>query len=168
MQLGELDATTVGIGGRLTFDLTRWIAIDGELNLFPDDDLSLGPGTGGNLTAGLIYHRRRTDGFAGLRLGSRFDRVGVFARVRPGFSQLTDQGIECNGDVCALILLAVPEYRTAFALDLGGGLEFHSTPRTVARVDVGDVMIWNRSFTPPCSDCTTHNFTTRLGFGVRF
>jgi hypothetical protein len=38
----------------------------------------------------------------------------------------------------------------------------------VARVDIGDVAIQHRSQAPPCSTCTTHNFSTRVGVGVRF
>ena len=71
--------------------------------------------------------------------------------------------------MCALMLFARPEYRTEFALDLGGIVEFYPTRRTVARVDFGDVMIRHRSAAvPPCSDCTSHNFTSRFGIGLRF
>ena len=105
------------------------------------------------------------DGLAGLRVGWRGERIGLFAKARPGFSRLIDQGVECGGDVCALILLARPEYRTEFAFDAGGILEVYPTAGTLLRVDVGDVMIRHRGFAPPCSDCTTHNLTTRVGVG---
>ena len=68
-----------------------------------------------------------------------------------------------------LMLLAVPEYRTEFAFDLGGVLEFYPSARTVARIDAGDTMIRHRSSAvPPCQECTTHNFSSRFGVGVRF
>jgi len=161
LHLHDLDATSVGIGGRVTVDVTRWLGLDADLSVYPNDDFSLG-------NFGLIYRRRRIDGFAGVLAGVRRDRVGAFAKVRPGFTHLTDRGIDCGGDVCAFVLIAPPNYGTEFALDWGGVVEFYPSARTVARVDAGDVMIWHRAYTPPCTNCTTHNFSTKIGFGVKF
>jgi hypothetical protein len=73
------------------------------------------------------------------------------------------------GNGCALVLIALDTYRTEFALDLGGGIEFYPSRRTVARVELGDTIIRHRSFAPPCpSGCTSHNLSSRLGIGVRF
>ena len=91
--------------------------------------------------------------------------------MRPGFVRLSDQCVDCVGEVCALatMLLARPVYRTEFALDLGAVLEFYPSARTVARVDFGDTMIRHRSqAAPPCSNCTSHNFASRIGIGFRF
>ena len=167
LSLSHTDATSFGVGGRVTVGLSRWLAIDGELSVYPNDNFKEG---GGFFIAddGLTYKRRRLEGLAGVKIGWRGDRVGVFAKARPGFVHLTNRGVDCAGDVCALILIALPEYKTEFAFDLGGIVEFYPTPKTVARVDIGDVAIQHRSFAPPCSTCTTHNFSTRVGFGMRF
>ena len=169
LHLSDSDTTTAGFGGRLSYDFTRWLTAEGEMNVFGNDSFEqqLSP----ELFPGfqLAYNRRRFDGFFGAKVGVRWSRFGIFGKVRPGFTRLFDQGVECTGDVCALILLARPEYRTEFALDVGGVVEFYPTPRTVTRVDVGSTVIRHRSdAVPPCRDCTTGNFASRVGVGFRF
>jgi hypothetical protein len=146
----------------MSFDFTRWISAEAELNFFPSDTFE----TGSDLR--LIHHRRRLDGFFGPKIGYRGGRFGLFGAVRPGFSRLSDRGVECAGPDCAFVLLARPVYRTELALDFGGVFEVYPTTRTVARVDVGDTFIRHRSLAPPCLECSTHNLATRIGFGVRF
>lgn len=171
------DTTNTGFGGRFSVDLFRWLSVDTELNYFPSDDFHLAipvpdlPPPGSLPPPQISYERRRTEVLAGARIGYRSDRWGLFGKVRPGFTHLSNEGINCVGAVCALMLFAVPEYRTEFALDLGGVAEFYPTRRTVARIDFGDTMIRHRSTAvPPCvnGDCTSHNFTTRLGMGWKF
>ena len=101
----------------------------------------------------------------------RTERFGLFAKVRPGLARLSDQSTGCVGIGCAaMIFLAGPiENRTEFALDLGGVFEFYPTARTVARVDIGDTMIRYGGFeAPSCFTCTSHNVSSRVGFGLRF
>lgn len=170
LHLSDFQTTNAGVGGRVSFDVTKWATIEGEADFFPSDDVLLPPST---LTPDLhvAYGRRRADAFFGVKMGVRRDRLGVFAKVRPGFTRLTSSGQpQCVGDVCALALLVRPEYRTEFALDLGGVLEFYPSARTVARFELGDTMIRHRSVAPPCwfSSCTSHNLSSRLGVGLRF
>lgn len=168
LRLNDAGTTNAGIGGRFGVDLWRWVSVDAEVSFFPRDEFEIDT-TADPPAARVAYTRRRTDVLAGVKAGIRGDRFGLFAKVRPGFTHLTDRGIECVGAMCALMLFARPEYRTEFALDLGAIVEFYPTRRTVARFDVGDVMIRNRgTAAPPCSDCTTHNFTSRFGVGFRF
>lgn len=107
-----------------------------------------------------------------MKLGTRTRRFGAFAKVRPGLARLTHREMECVGQACALLtlLLVQPVYRTEFAVDLRGVLEFYPSPRTVARLDLGDTLIRHRSSAPPCwgGDCASHNFASRLGIGFRF
>lgn len=102
--------------------------------------------------------------------GYRGERLGVFAKLRPGVTVLADRGVDCLGEVCALMLLAVPDYRPEFAVDAGGVVEFYPSARWVARVDVGSLIVRHRSSAPPCpgGDCTTANLATSFGVGVRF
>ena len=174
LRLTDFPATNAGLGGRFSFDLARWIAVESEFSWFPHDDVKVNSGTPG---AGLAYHRRRAEAFFGPKMGIKTQRMGFFGKVRPGFARLSNQGVECDGDVCALMtvglpsqLLAVPVYRTEFALDLGGVFEFYPSPRTILRFDIGDVMIHHRSEAPPCwgTTCTSNNFSSRFGVGVRF
>jgi hypothetical protein len=171
LRLNDSGTTNTGIGGRFSVDLARWLSLDTELNYFPSDDFEVATSTAIPDPPRISYHRRRTEVLAGARIGYRGDRWGLFGKVRPGFTHLTNEGINCVGAVCALMLFAVPEYRTEFALDLGGVVEFYPTRRTVARFDFGDTMIQHRSTAvPPCpnGDCTSHNFTSRIGIGLKF
>src|SRR6185369_17969248 len=58
-----------GAGGRFTYNLNKYLALDNELNFFLPDE--------GPLTA--------TQGLFGMRAGIHTKHVGVFAKVRPGF-----------------------------------------------------------------------------------
>jgi len=169
LHLSDFDTTPAGFGGRVSFDLTKWAALEAEADFFPNDD-AIFPPSELRPPLGLVYRRTRANAVFGAKLGWRSDRFGVFGKVRPGFTHLSDSGVDCAGDVCILVLLARPEYRTEFALDLGGVFEFYPTARTVARFDLGDTMIRHRSAAPPCwgSSCTSHNLTSRVGIGIRF
>lgn len=126
LRLSAFDSTTAGLGGRVSFDLAPWAAIEAQADFFPNDDALSSSGLMSDL--GIVYRRTRADAFFGAKIGWRSDRFGVFAKARPGFTRLADQGVECSGDVCALALFARPEYRTEFAFDLGGVFEFIPRP----------------------------------------
>jgi hypothetical protein len=167
LRLSDFDSTSSGIGGRLSFNFRPWFGIEGEGSFFPHDDVAIveplpqGPR--------VSYHRRRAEAFFGPTIGHRGDRVGIFAKARPGFARLTDKGVDCPSQICALMLLAVPDYRTEFAFDYGGVVEFYPTDRIVTRFDVGDVMIRHRGLAaPPCASFTTHNLRSQIGLGFRF
>lgn len=165
---GDAAGAGAGIGGRVLFDFARSAAIDGEVNFAPRDEFEQ---TSSRTPTGeyhLIYHRTRVDVFVGARAGHRFDRFGVFGRVRPGMRRLSDEGLDCGGSVCAFALFVRPVYHNEFVLDVGGTIELYPTRRTVARLDLGDALVHHRSVAPPCTACTSHNFTSRLGVGFRF
>jgi len=165
----RFDQTTAGIGGRLSFDVSRWLTAEGEATFFPDDEVFVqSPGSAPSLRS--VYPRKRTEAFFGMKAGVRNDRVGLFAKARPGFSHVSGNGVECVGEVCALALLIRPEYGTEFAFDLGGVLEFYPSRRIAARFDLGDTMIWHTSVAPPCwtESCTSHYLSSKMGVGFRF
>lgn len=131
-----------GAGGRFTYNLNNHIAFDNEVNFFLPDE-------------GPPY---ATQGLFGIKAGTRIKRVGVFAKVRPGF--------QTN--------FYVNEREQArFALDVGGVVEFYPNRHVVLRFDAGDLII------PFGNDVvgdgffaqrlgTTHNFQSSLGVAVRF
>ncbi len=168
LRLGDLNDVNAGVGGRFSYDLSTWIAADAEFNFVPQDSATVTGRAPGSPEFRLIYQRRRADALFGVKSGWRGDRVGIFAKVRPGLTRLSHKGVDCGGDMCALILLALPTYRTEFALDFGGVVEFYPSARTVARLDVGDFMIRQSNSAPPCQECVTHNFSSRVGIGWRF
>jgi len=172
LRLTDSDATNAGLGGRVSYDLAPWLAAEGEFSFFPTDEIAvLGSALSGS-DFRVVHRRQRAEAFFGLKLGTRFERFGVFAKVRPGFASLTHREMECVGAPCALmmLLLVQPVYRTELAVDLGGVLEFYPSSRMVVRVDLGDTIIRHRSTAPPCwiGECTTHNFASRFGIGFRF
>lgn len=164
---GHDDSSSIGVGGRLTVGLSRSVSIDGEFTFSPHDDvgsgLALAAGSGG-----LVYKRHRADGLLGIKAGYRGQRLGIFGKVRPGFSKLVNDGVECRGDVCALVLVVVPEYRTEFLVDWGAVVELYPAHRWLVRLDVGDTVVRHGSGSPPCQACTTSAVTIKAGVGLRF
>lgn len=168
LRLSDLGQTNAGIGGRASFDLSRWASLEAEINVTPHDNAAYTAVSPSDAVVRTIYHRRRADALFGTKLGLRGERFGAFARVRPGIVRLTDKGLACVGQPCAFSSFVRPVYHTELALDLGGTFEFYPSARTVARFDLGDLMIRHDRLAPPCSTCTTHNFISRLGIGLRF
>jgi hypothetical protein len=166
LTLSDSDTTNAGFGGRVSYDLTNWLAAEAEMNLFGSDSFETRAAAFPDFR--LTYNRRRVDGFFGPKVGWRGERFGLFGKVRPGFARLSDKGLRCEGEPCTRMLLARPLYRSEFALDVGAVVEFYPTARTVTRVDLGSTMIRHRSSAPPCRDCSSSNFASRVGVGVRF
>jgi hypothetical protein len=150
-----------GVGGRVTLDLWGGMALDGEATFFPNDDFHQGIS---------VYRRSRTEGFLGVKVGYRGDRVGVFGKFRPGVTRLANRGLGCTGgEQCWLILPVAPVYESQFAIDVGGIVEFYPTSRLVTRIDVGQLVVPNRPPLARCLPaCTSSTLATRIGVGVRF
>lgn len=130
-----------GVGGRFTYNLTEHFSVDTEVNVFFVED--------GDSTS--------TEGLFGVKAGKRWQRVGLFAKARPGF--ITNVG----GRDARL------------ALDLGGVVEFYPSRHTAIRIDAGDTIIrLNDSFSNPFTGTTfrrvdnTHNLQASVGFSFRF
>jgi len=164
------DATSIGGGVRLTFNVNRYLALEGELNYFP--------------SAG-FNDVRRFQGQFGVKSGLRFDRFGVFGKVRPGFIDTKSRFRTCSlcppGVVCAQLCMPV-EFNvadTGFSLDVGGVLEFYPSKRITVRFDAGDTIV-NREggvlvfplntpvFALSGSNFATHNLQLGAGVGFRF
>ena len=122
------DETKGGIGGRVTYNFNRSIAAEAEINFFPQRQLLL-ESDGNSIQAQF-----------GVKLGKRFEKFGMFGKVRPGFISA--------GRVFSLIPGAqLPpfdvkvERETLFTTDFGGVLELYPSSRMVVRFDAGDTMI---------------------------
>jgi hypothetical protein len=79
----------------------------------------------------------------------------------------------CEGPGCALVLPPpiVSGSRTEFAFDVGGGVEFYPSARTVARAEIGDTIIRHGNEAPPwlpAASRTSHNLSSRFGVGFTF
>jgi hypothetical protein len=160
-----------GVGGRITFNFNDHMAVEGEINFFPKD-LSAVPSPG---TPSLIQPRmfpvsgQKTQGLFGLKAGIRSRRAGVFGKVRPGFmsfGQSPERGVLFD-DLQLPFALWLAGGRTAFALDLGGVVEFYPSRHTVVRFDLGDTVVNFRGNFVGRS-LTTHNLQFNAGVGFRF
>ena len=152
-----------GIGGRFAYNLNKHFAIDAEANFFPETHLAN------------EEFAQKMQGFIGLKAGVRNQRVGVFAKARPGvmwFGEFPNRG-GCNtttfGSVCGVA------HEKDFAMDLGGVFEFYPGDRVILRADVGDTIIRYpqrvfATFPTPISvnAATKNNLQVSVGIGWRF
>jgi hypothetical protein len=126
----------VGVGGRFTYNLKSYLALEGELNFFPRDYRKVTS----NFTGG-----RMIQGLAGVRAGLRKKKFGVFGKFRPGFESSSGAVVPRfrNGDgPDPLNRFGFERIRaTQFALDVGGVFEFYPSRRTIIRFDAGDTIV---------------------------
>ncbi|NOT59913.1 MAG: hypothetical protein HOP19_06770 [Acidobacteria bacterium] len=168
---------TIGGGVRFTYNLNAHLALEGEANLF--NRMGIGYEMRGQL-------------LGGLKAGARFNKFGLFGKIRPGIMRNEDftftnapcfnfsQPPNSNLPQCRFEPITLND----FALDIGGVLEFYLARRWVIRFDVGDLIVRRRreSFTdvttsPPISVIhtpapdsvfTRHNLQVNAGVGFRF
>jgi Outer membrane protein beta-barrel domain len=139
-RLRDLDETNAGAGGRITYNFTDNIAIDGELTYFPQDL--------GSIAATSSYQ-----GLFGVKTGWRSEKAGIFGKIRPGFIRF---------DRVSPLLTS-----TQLAFDLGGVFELYPSRRTVVRFDIGNTII-NFGSDLATPSFTSHNLQFGVGFGYRF
>jgi hypothetical protein len=150
------DVNDGGFGGRFTYNLTKHLALDTELNVpvdFDDD----------------YFVVNGVQGFAGLKAGGRYKRVGLFAKARPGFVTNFHR-VPPGGQP-----FAGSERVVKPAFDVGGVVELYLSKHTGLRYDAGVLIIpfgGDQIYEVRCP-CprrlgTTYNFASSLGFTVRF
>jgi hypothetical protein len=161
-----------GFGGRFSYNLSKYFALEAEANFFPSDrDLDGG---------------RKVQGLFGVKAGKRFEKFGVFAKARPGFVRYEKGDYRFGTGGCPTVFPTPlgcfhPVARTNFAIDLGGVLEYYPSKRTIIRFDAGDTMVHlpTRNVAAFQSNGlslvvvsaapeTKHNFQGSVGFGFRF
>ncbi len=124
----------------------------------------------------------------GIKAGKRLDKVGIFAKARPGFIYASKGDLQPRANTACIAIFPPPAgcsetiSKTSPAFDLGGVVEVYPTKRTIVRFDVGDTIIRlgernvSGSFNLFPSFVTvlrvpaetTHNFQASIGIGVRF
>jgi hypothetical protein len=158
IHFSDLASNDVGVGGRLCYNLTDFLGVEGEVNYFPSDKDNIG------LFTGVGQGGHKADVLVGPKIGFHSNKWGVFGKFDLGaihFSRdiFTDSS---PGD-------------TDFAFDFGGGVEYYPSRRTYVRLDVGALI-----FRIPGSSVNengilatspafySHNFQMSLGIGARF
>lgn len=118
-----------GVGGFASYRMFRFLYADTSLAYFLRDTKSTGPQDGGRIF----------QGFFGVKGGIRRDHFGIFAKVRPGFQHFP-HALSGLHVAAGSPQTYVPEYGSvpAFALDLGGVIEFYLPGRSLLRFDAGD------------------------------
>jgi hypothetical protein len=170
-------STEIGPGARFTFNFNRSVAVEAATNFFPHSCYGCGRGQGDN--SGNILQ-----GFAGMKIGKRFERWGIFAKARPGFVSFSRGDRKFIPTGSPGVYQFSQQRQTHFATDLGGVLEFYPSKRIVTRFDAGDTLIkYGRHetnyllFDPfggvtlvpfPIRAETRHNFQFSAGVGFRF
>ena len=126
----------VGVGGRFTYDLKSYFALEGELNFFPRDYRKVTS----NFTGG-----RMIQGLAGVKAGLRKKKFGVFGKFRPGFESSggaeVPRFLNGNGPDPQNPFGFERIRSTQFAMDVGGVFEFYPSRRTIIRFDAGDTIV---------------------------
>lgn len=148
-----------GIGGRFTYNLNDSLALDSEVNFFLRENRGFTSRRVGGRPVQALF---------GVKAGKRFEKAGVFGKVRPGFLSFSETISSGLGSFA-------PQFsrRTHFNLDVGGVVEFYPSRRAVVRVDVGDTIIrYGEENLPgalsPFDGATRHNLQLNAGVAYRF
>ncbi|MCA1565509.1 MAG: porin family protein [Acidobacteria bacterium] len=165
-------STEPGVGGRVTYNLTDNVALEAQFDFFPYNRRFRGFRNGGRIAQGLF----------GVKAGKRFEKFGIFGKVRPGltsFSAGREELILLSPEP-NLVIDFKPHRETHFATDVGAVLEFYPTRRIVTRFDAGDTIIRYGDTTGtfftgtgttgqfPIPGDVKHNFQFSAGVGFRF
>ncbi len=161
-----------GFGGRLTYNITRNIAVEGIVNFFPGDVFKI-------VVPSSVVPKPRLQGLFGLKAGIRRDKFGVFAKVHPGFMRFTpvEDCRTTDFSSCHDVL------KNEFTIDFGAVAEAYLSRRVMVRFDIGDAYIRYGAtkfleadtgpqgpvvgvFTNP--GFKTHNLQIGIGAGFRF
>ncbi len=177
LNIGYDRQSIVGVGGRFGYNFSKHLGLEAEISVFPQDrDLDGG---------------RKVQAVIGLKAGKRFGKIGIFAKVRPGFVHSSrgtyvelNPSSFCGGIYPPPISCYTPASTTNFALDLGGVFEVYPSKRTILRLDFGDTIVSSRAgfsaatqrgingtdriVVVPTGAKSSHNFISNLGFGLRF
>jgi hypothetical protein len=106
-----------GLGANFTYNFTRGGGFDSTLNFIPGQQGS----------------SPMMEGLFGVRMGIRTEKVGVFAKVRPGFIYY-ENALPVLGETGTGSL-------TRFAVDLGGIVEYYPERNSTFRFDIGTTAV---------------------------
>ena len=161
-----------GVGARVTYNLNDYFAVEAEGNIFPAV-------TQTDYTTGGDPQQMQF----GVKVGKRWKRFGVFAKVRPGFVSFTETLAPVQVESGGVPVFSFDrERKTHFSMDVGGVLEFYPSRRMLVRFDAGDTIIrygehaelqpspfpFGASGIGPAPSETTHSFQFTAGVGFRF
>jgi hypothetical protein len=155
----RFDASELGFGGRLSWHPLALVGVESEFNLYPAEFPDRFP-----------FRGRRVEGLFGATVGPRLDRLRPFGRLRLGFVHDEGRAVVCVAIFPPPLGCLMAAGGSHAIADLGGGVEFYTSPRTFARVDAGDRMIRYPAPTLESRDHKFfgHDFRLAVGGGWRF
>lgn len=169
-----------GFGARITYNFTNYFAVEAQGDFYPTKTRA-DFATGGRVEQAQF----------GIKVGKRWQKFGLFAKVRPGFVSF-DGTVKITRALFSPVPGGTPrpfnffgsERKTHFSADVGGVLEFYPSRRLVVRFDAGDtvirygehnelgesIVILTREELPVVRAAadTQHNFQFSGGVGFRF
>jgi len=150
LRFRDFSVTDSGVGGRVTFNLTDNVGIEGELNVFPQKRST-------SLTTPFLFvDSTRTQGLFGVKTGLRSEKAGIFGKFRPGFVRFGENAV-------------IPGQNfTQFAFDFGGVFELYPSRHVAFRVDLGDTIIRFGSNFTGGSAFNSNNLQVSTGVAFRF
>src|SRR5437762_2304298 len=165
-EIGTRDAgvgtSAAGIGGRLGYSLARSVDLETDIIVWPNNQA-----TSGTWIQGLF----------GVKAGKRFDRFGLFGKVRPGFMHFRKDPFGASQPGGTGLLGRQRVSSTEPSIDMGGVFEYRTTRGLMLRFDLGDTVIrygrrrvFLSQFLPEvdAGGFATHNWQGTFGLGVRF
>ncbi len=158
----DLGATNYsGFGGRFDWNLNRRLALETQVDFFPEHLVPLLSIQGGQTLQAAFGVRAKV---------IQTWRISVFGLIRPGFFHFTD--VQYFNSASPTGYGLQPE--THFALNIGGGIEYYATPRWTLRFDIEG----NPYRVPNSTEAITGggtafsvgqiDDTTRLSFGIAY
>lgn len=159
-QANHSGVTYSGFGGRFDWNLNRRLAIESQVDFFPEDGAPLLLIQGGQTLEAVFGVRAKV---------VQIKRLSVFGLVRPGLLHFSAAGTLSGSPSPTLITEPI----THFVLNLGGGVEYYPSPRWVLRFDI-EGNPYRVAAQPISSGGGTEilpgkiNDTTRLSFGVGY
>jgi hypothetical protein len=147
-----------GVGARFDWNLSRRLAIESQVDFFPENGVPLLLEQGGQTIQAVFGIRAKV---------VQTRHFSVFGLVRPGLLHFSNVQTLAPG---ASVSYAT-EPATYFVLNIGGGMEYYPTPRWAFRLDIeGDPYRVPAFFASAGTNSLPGkiNDTTRLSFGVAY
>jgi hypothetical protein len=149
-----------GFGGRLDWNFSRRLALEGQVDFFPEHAAPLFLTQGGQTLQAVFGLRAKV-------IETR--RLSVFGLIRPGLFHFNNV-LTYNTNPDGISATKSPTY---FELNLGGGLEYYVSPRWVLRADItgNPYRVTNENYLGPGGSgfaVGKIEDTTRLSFGVAY
>ncbi len=161
----EFDKSDVGVGGLLSWRPRGVFGADSEVTFYPFD-----------FADDPAFSSSRIEGLFGVTIGPRVGRIRPFAKFRPGFVRFAEapEPFACIAIFPPPLACQLAAGHTAFALDIGGGVEFQRSGNSFLRIDAGDRAV---KYPGPVIDTDgtvqdesffSHDFRFQIGGGLRF